>query len=78
MPGGSRVICLELVCGCGQAPKEKFAPAGWGGGHISQLVPLHVGRHEAQARWGRVEIGLFAHVRNHYQSGGGGMGRQDK
>lgn len=44
MPGGSRVICLELVCGCGQAPREKFAPAGWGGGHISQLVPLHVGR----------------------------------
>lgn len=51
---------------------------GVGDTFLSWCLFMWVDSAVAQARWGRVEMGLFAHVRNHYQSGGGGMGRQDK
>lgn len=61
-------LSRTVVCGRGPAPRRTFALAVGVGGHISQPMPLPAGREEsvavvAQARWGRVDMGLLARVR---------------
>lgn len=72
--GGSRCDpSRTVVRGPGQAPRETLARGGGGGTFLSLCQFVWAERSAvAQARWGRVEMGLFAQVRESFPVGWGG------